>query len=436
MSQINAKQKLDGFAHLQAHVATSAFDSDQKFDAPACHPNTRIAVLDEIMNWVLGIVTRVQWILWLNGAAGAGKSAIARSIVEHCLKRKIPIARFFFYRTDPTRNNINPVVPTLVHQLIRTIPELEELIIPKVGADPLIFTKSLETQFTYLIFEPLRRLGQQLRQVPTVFLLFDGVDECIDKKGQALLIHIIARFVKTRGFPIIVFFGSRVESQLTMEFNDRRLRDLLLRFPLDNNYLAENDVRTFLNDSFLNIRETHPLARLLGKDWPSREQVDEIVQKSSGQFIYASVAVNFISFPSSNPSTRLEIIRGLKPAGRLTPFAQIDELYRHIFSQVQDIESTLTTLAPSALCPGLFQVCATAALLNKEEDEVHVALADLTSIIEIKKENIEFLHASLSDFLVDPLRSGAYCISTPRWYTYLSIMWYLHGYKAPSKSAA
>ncbi len=31
----------DGFKHLQAHVATAAFDSNDNVDAPKCHPNTR-----------------------------------------------------------------------------------------------------------------------------------------------------------------------------------------------------------------------------------------------------------------------------------------------------------------------------------------------------------------------------------------------------------
>ena len=76
----------DGFKHLQAHVATTAFDSDDIVDAPKCHPNTRKAVLDNIMNWItIQTAMRVQWILWLNGAAGAGKSAIGRSIVALCL---------------------------------------------------------------------------------------------------------------------------------------------------------------------------------------------------------------------------------------------------------------------------------------------------------------------------------------------------------------
>ena len=104
------------------------------------------------MDWILQTVMRTQWMLWLNGAAGAGKSAIARSIVALCLARNIPIARFFFFRTDPTRNTLQPVVATLVYQLIIQLPHLRAIVIPRVEFDPLIFTKSLETQLRYLVF--------------------------------------------------------------------------------------------------------------------------------------------------------------------------------------------------------------------------------------------------------------------------------------------
>ncbi len=88
---------VDGFKHLQAHVATSAFDSQEHVDAPKCHPNTRQAVLNEIMDWIVLAFTSLQFVLWLNGAAGAGKSAIGRSIVELCTQRDIPIVRFFLF---------------------------------------------------------------------------------------------------------------------------------------------------------------------------------------------------------------------------------------------------------------------------------------------------------------------------------------------------
>ncbi len=149
------------FRQLQTHVVTSAFDPEDQVDAPKCHPNTREAVLDDIMNCIVQDVTRLQWILWLNGAAGAGKTAIARSIVALCLARKIPIARFFFIRTDPRRNTLQHVVATLLYQLIQQLPHLLPIVVPRIESDPLIFTRSLKTQLENVVFEHLKRLYQE-----------------------------------------------------------------------------------------------------------------------------------------------------------------------------------------------------------------------------------------------------------------------------------
>ncbi|KJA16985.1 hypothetical protein HYPSUDRAFT_104185, partial [Hypholoma sublateritium FD-334 SS-4] len=268
-------------------------DSQEHVDAPKCHPNTRKAVLEQIKNWIILTVTRAQWILWLNGAAGAGKSAIARSIVELCIERNIPIARFFFFRTDSTRNNIKPLVATLIHQLIQSMPDMEPIIIPRIKSDPLIFTKSLKTQFEFLIFGPLHKLKRSFIHLNTLVFLFDGVDECDDEDDQASIIRIVADFVKSNSFPVLAFFGSRTEPQISTVFRSAALSDITRTLALDDKYLPDDDIRVFLNDSFDEIKRTHPFARLLDTNWPTTSEVGEIVEKSSGQFIYASVVIKF-----------------------------------------------------------------------------------------------------------------------------------------------
>ena len=130
-----------------------------------------------------------------------------------------------------------------------------------------------------------------------------------------------------------------------MAFNARDMDSILKQMPLDNNYQAAEDIHRFLVDSFDNIKLTHPLRNYLKPEWPSAEHLQEIVNKSSGQFVYASVVMKFVSVPSSSPSTQLDIVRGLRPAGRATPFAELDALYRHIFLQVEDITTVLMMLA-------------------------------------------------------------------------------------------
>ncbi len=70
---------------------------------------------------------------------------------------------------------------------------------------------------------------------------------------------------------------------------------ILTQIPLDNNYYANEDILRFLNDSFKNIKQTHPHGESLNADWPHPSHVQDIVCKSSGQFIYASAVINFLS---------------------------------------------------------------------------------------------------------------------------------------------
>ncbi|KAF8957131.1 hypothetical protein BDZ97DRAFT_1627022, partial [Flammula alnicola] len=68
------------------------------YDAPKCHPNTRLGVLDEIMDWLKDIQNDSPRTMWMRGAAGAGKSAIARTIAQMCEDAGRLSSSFFFSR--------------------------------------------------------------------------------------------------------------------------------------------------------------------------------------------------------------------------------------------------------------------------------------------------------------------------------------------------
>ena len=334
---------------------------------------------------------------------------------------------------------------------MESIPELQSIIIPRIQADSLIFTKSLETQCQSLIFGPLLQLQRESSTpVKTVVVLFDGVDECNNEHNeQSKLIRIVTNFIKTRAFPLIAFFGSRAENHLCSEFRSPKLTDILLQLSLDTDYQADEDIRHFLDDSFAEIKSTHPFGRdLRNRNWPAPADINEIMVKASGQFIYASVVLRFISAANQDPAHLLEIVRGLRPTGSLTPFAQLDALYRYIFSQVADIQSASLILAwqmftlPSTLNnnkplyrPDLANegngrgtiACRTMMTTT----EIEVALSALTSVLTypalyasncLDYTNFQFLHASLPDFLQDSKRSQLYYIDRAKWCTELSIL--------------
>ncbi len=120
------------------------------------------------------------------------------------------------------------------------------------------------------------------------------MDECNDKVDQVELIQIIADFVQSNSYPALAFFASRTEDQISTVFRSAAISNVTLNLPLDNKYLPDEDILVFLNDSFKEIKRTHPLAHLLDSNWPTVPEVQAIIEKSSGQFIYASVVISSV----------------------------------------------------------------------------------------------------------------------------------------------
>jgi len=73
------QKKIDtGIELLQRKIAPGAFrDSAERYGPPKCHEHTRVAISQEIMDWIRN-VNRQTGFSWLYGPAGAGKSAIER----------------------------------------------------------------------------------------------------------------------------------------------------------------------------------------------------------------------------------------------------------------------------------------------------------------------------------------------------------------------
>jgi len=115
-------------------------------DAPKCHPNTREAVIKKIVDWIHGIIDSETLIMWLYGAAGAGKSAIAHTLAEICETCGWLVASFFFWKTAGERNNANRFVATIAHQIALSIPASREFIAAAVDYNSFIFEQSIDVQ--------------------------------------------------------------------------------------------------------------------------------------------------------------------------------------------------------------------------------------------------------------------------------------------------
>jgi hypothetical protein len=218
-----------GLELLQKRVATSAFhNSAQRVDPPRGHPNTRVAIQQRIYDWiVMDLAIRRMWIMWVHGAAGAGKSAIMQSIAELCEQAQIPLASFFFLRPDPARNSTTSFVATLVYQLIQNVPLVQDAILGIIESNPLIFDQSLKSQLETLIIQPLLRVREHFKGF--FVILIDGLDGCTEHAHQVDLIQLLGAVSRSRTIPVVFLVASRREPQIEAAFASNEVSHLVMR---------------------------------------------------------------------------------------------------------------------------------------------------------------------------------------------------------------
>ncbi|KAF9473515.1 hypothetical protein BDN70DRAFT_937375 [Pholiota conissans] len=406
---------LSAFDKLKDASAPSAlYDSRARFDPPKCHRNTRIAVLEYLIGWIFGRNDPEALILWLYGPAGAGKSAILQTIAERCAETNSLLASFFFGRSDPTRNHITPLIPTIACQMAITLPELKPYVEGAIERDPFLLDKSLATQFRLLIVTPLQALvsSGNLKPSSPRLIVIDGLDECDDPKMQSMIIRIIADAFRSQNLPVIFLIASRSESNIQYTFSSTTLSGLWQSVVLDYTYKPDDDIHLFLMDSFNEIKTTHPHRSLISTMWPRQSDIDTLIWKSSGQFIYASQAVKYISDPNDSPSRRLDIIMGLRPSRHNLPFSELDALYTHLLELCSDdVDIVISILGLVVI--GIGTSIIIELFLDLEPGDIDLKLAPLASIVCINSNpyslsgsDIFLLHASFGDFLTDQSRSS------------------------------
>ncbi|KAJ7788608.1 hypothetical protein B0H14DRAFT_2947922 [Mycena olivaceomarginata] len=332
---------------------------------------TREMVLSDLCAWSRD-GRREGSLLWLYGSAGMGKSAVAQTFAANCETEGTLGASFFFKRQDGGRGTWKGLFPTLAYQLATSFDELRGVIQEAVEDDKLVVAQTMLHQYRKLLVAPLKQAP--LLTVRPIIVI-DGLDECEDRSLPVMLLKLIIEGLRTGTLPV-------------------RLRA---------DGLAYADVRRYLCDEFSRIRHLHTSRGIpLEDDWPGQHSINHLVEKSSGTFIYAA--------------TRLDAVLRLDPQST-TP---LDNLYRQILSAVSD---------RPILQRVLHAMVRTSENLDPEEIDVALQLRTGTSRLVLRglhsvvcvspvrtigfRHGVTFLHASLRDFLLDPIRSSELCVTAP-----------------------
>ncbi|KAF9555772.1 hypothetical protein CPC08DRAFT_120154 [Agrocybe pediades] len=399
-----------GYVRLLEHVATAALhDSVDNVDPSKCHPNTRVAIIENIRDWTLGTTEELSGkpILWLKGGAGAGKSAIARSVAERCSDEGLLLGAFFFRAADSTRNHVGKLVATLSSQISIILPEFRDTVAAFIENDPLIFGRSIRTQLSTLVVRPLSAvLAKRSTTSSTMprLIIIDGLDECSAVNSQRDLLLTLHEVTNTTSL-IRFLVCSRPECHINNTFSLSYMVPIIYKIFLDYNYVAREDIRIYLEDKFKQIKEGHSFKHMLPDLWPAPRMVCALVEKSSGQFIYAATVIRYVESPRHRPDQRLNAIFQLRPPFNDLPFTELDALYRLIISKAEDLPTVLDILAFPALYLWFYAEYIE-PILQLEPGTVEVLLADLHSIVTISGGYVQIIHKSLADFLSEPQRAG------------------------------
>ena len=441
----------------------AAHDSAQH--APVCHPDTRKTIIGEIMSWIED-PSRTSSVLWFNGPAGAGKTAIAQSLCKLCEAAQWLAGSFFFSRYAPAsgRSNAEFLFPTIAFGLSLAIPEVGKIIDAVVASNPSIPTKALEIQLQKLILEPLQQISEESKQ--PIVIIIDGLDECEGEDVQSNVLRLLGSVFQrpsVGGCNRICFIvTSRPEPWICDEFTVEPLSSITRQIFLGQTPEADDDIRTFLRLGFTEIHDSpkHCLTMLnVPKPWPSYRVLDGLVDKASGQFIYPATVLKFVGDPNYRPTDRLDIITSM-PAISPTalaqrPLATLDQLYSQILSTSSDKQLTLDILSALIVMPNSTSrqriawmvncgesMTIAEKLLGLQPGDGSLALRMIHSLVNFtrrslmtdsddnislsenhhrKEDEIRFHHKSFIDYLLDPSRSLEYHVDWDEMNTRLAL---------------
>ena len=401
-------------------------DSADRDPPPRCHPGTREKATEDIVRWIEEPNPSTT-VLWVSGRAGVGKSALMQRIAE--LDGIYFGGCFFFRQGVPGCNVKDHLFSTLAYQLAMNVDGMLEPVDRAVMQDFSLPKMSAAVQLKRLIVEPIRLLPIPTR--PTIIVI-DGLDECEDLNSQRDILTLIGQVTMDPDVAIRFIIASRPEHQICDMFNKEPLFSKTRSLVLYEGYDTAADIERYLREKFEEIYSRNRDVDVKGL-WPLKGNIQMLVWRASGQFIYATTIIKFVDSDTDfrTPQEKLNIILNPGPM-QVSPFSELDRLYTQILSHYPDSEVLVDTLGVIVLLEDLptfekTNTAAVAAITGFGEAKLHRVLRALQSIIEVWTEpvfddvddnepngaNIQWVklsHRSFHDFLTHKARSGPYFI--------------------------
>jgi hypothetical protein len=396
------------------YAVEAPFNSYAKQHEPICLPDTRIDLLKKINHWVDR--QDGQYIFWLSGLAGTGKSTVAHTLAGTLSQRGCLGASFFFSRGGGDVGHTGKFVTSLARQLTNSIPTLHQHVCDAIMGYSDIATRSLDEQWHRLILHPLLKLDSNGYQALYV-LVVDALDECDNDDDIRIILRLLAGVRSLDRVRLRVFLTSRPEIPIRHGFcqiPDEEHQNFVLHNISPS--IVDHDIAIFFEYHLKLIQQE----RSLDASWLSEEVLRCLVQAASGLFIWAATACRFIREGKRHATRRLDtILKSGSSAGTITaPEKHLDEIYTTVLKHSVPSEYTneekeesyyilREVLGSIAILFATLSTYSLSRLLCIPLVDINQTVEDLHSILNVPKDKTRPLrlhHPSFRDFLLDNSR--------------------------------
>ncbi|KAI9459860.1 hypothetical protein BJY52DRAFT_1364640 [Lactarius psammicola] len=283
-----------------------------------CLDSTRGKLLSKIISWFESDTD--PNVLWLSGAPGTGKTAIAWSLVAELRNQQRFAGAFFFRRYE---HGPNQLWTTFAHEMTRFHPALKREIYKTVMRDNTPDLDDIQMTFEKLIAGPLKALDARLSRHGPIFLI-DSLERCVDYRGFKPLLDTLPQWLSLpRHCKLIVI--SRPQQDIAKLFEGKAITCFELSMGDDSDSDTTNDIHTYLLHRFAKMRTQD---KSISENWPDHDAVSRLAEHANGYFKWAAIAVDSIEHSEDKKKQLATVLEG----GTTTKFDPLDLYFEEVLS--------------------------------------------------------------------------------------------------------
>jgi hypothetical protein len=365
---------------------------------------TRTDVITTINRWIDD--TNLPNIFWLKGSPGAGKSAIAATMVAQ-LRSTHRLGSHFFFRTGhDSLSNPSQLWRTFAADLAKFDPHLRTEILEVLKeqrVDP--SAPDIKAHFQFLIQEPLQNVARILSRYP-VFVI-DAFDECaMQVPHRRILLDTLKHWVEVPCQYKLLITSRDYHDIATALHGISQCHILSTGDLVDQN--SYNDIHAYFSTHFHNFSTSVGYDTVLPPNWPGPAIIGQLTERAAGLFIWAKTVVNLFEDEIEDPHQQLSLI--LADSSQ----ANIDSLYSQILvsafekSSLHQVDAFKLVVGGilAAKIPLCFSDLMCLLGLSEADTLSTLVLRKLRSVISADSSDtcLHISHQSFSDFISDSNR--------------------------------